>query len=60
MDAFNLSHFSACMYPCIIAKQGLYNVVSLDSIHIIWGIWGSPQTFALTPTLPYVTSKFTF
>ena len=24
MDAFNLSHFSACMYPCIIAKQGLY------------------------------------
>lgn len=24
MDAFNLSHFSACMYPCIIAKQGLH------------------------------------
>ena len=21
----NLNHFSACMYPCIIAKQGLYN-----------------------------------
>ena len=24
MDAFNLSHFNACMYPCIIAKQGLF------------------------------------
>ena len=22
MDVFNLSHFSACMYPCIIARQG--------------------------------------